>query len=211
MSKLNVFVWLTVKWVNSFQTAKLMFRRNSRIWRKGFACKVSSILFHQSKWCNRKVLRKSFSVSQNCSWTENYKLQTDDIHNYWRMECAPLIIPYHLHLLCISKVWSMLHHGPVGQDHNKNTTSCLHLTFLAFIFMFLQPLPQRIVLLQEEGEKKVLGQHCSWLICNSYPGLKSLLTWFVISALISNSCPNLKSLSQFLISLAPIWNLSVQF
>ena len=104
MSKLNVFVWLTVKWVNSFQTAKLRFRRNNRFWRKGLACKFSSISFHQSKWCNRKVLRKGFSVSQDCSWTENYKLQTDDIHIYWRMEFAPLIIPYDLHLFCISNL-----------------------------------------------------------------------------------------------------------
>ena len=34
-------------------------------------------------------------------------------------ECVPLAISFHLYFLRISKVWSMLHHGSVGQVQSK--------------------------------------------------------------------------------------------
>ena len=57
---------------------------------------------------------------------------------------CPLTISYHLYLLCMSKVWSMLHLGSVGQVQSKE--SCFMFTdmflvkkvvFLSFSFLFL--------------------------------------------------------------------------
>ena len=34
-------------------------------------------------------------------------------------ECVPLTTSFHLYFLCISKVWSMLHQGSLGQVQHK--------------------------------------------------------------------------------------------
>ena len=38
----------------------------------------------------------------------------------------------HVIFLCLSEVWSMLHHGSVGWVQNKSTTLCFHLLFWHF-------------------------------------------------------------------------------
>ena len=55
---------------------------------------------------------------------------------YAHYEYVPLIISYHLHFLCISKIWSMLHHGPVGQFQSKECYYMLTYTFLAYFSCF---------------------------------------------------------------------------
>ena len=60
--------------VYNFCTAKLLFWRNNRIWRKGLACRASSVASHQDKWYYKKILRKGYSVPRDFSWIENDKL-----------------------------------------------------------------------------------------------------------------------------------------
>ena len=50
-------------------------------------------------------------------------------------ECVPLTISCHLHFLRISKVSSMLHHGPVGRVHIKECYFIFICTFLFFFFL----------------------------------------------------------------------------
>ena len=55
-----------------------MFPRNNRIWCKGLVCKSSSVASIQVIWQtrrhNKRILRKGYSVPQDFSWIENYKL-----------------------------------------------------------------------------------------------------------------------------------------
>ena len=49
-----------------------------------------------------------------------------------KSECVRL----HFTFFRLSKIWSMLHHGSVGQVQTKNTTICFHLLFLTSFFFF---------------------------------------------------------------------------
>ena len=49
-------------------------------------------------------------------------------------ECVPLTVSYHLYFLCISKVWSMLHHRSWGEFRVKNATLCLYIILWYFLF-----------------------------------------------------------------------------
>ena len=55
-----------------------MFRTNNRIWRKGLVCKSSSVasnqVIWQTRWYNKRILIKDYSVPWDFSWIENYKL-----------------------------------------------------------------------------------------------------------------------------------------
>ena len=53
-----------------------MFRKNNRIWHKGLACVSSSIKSYQTKWYNKRILRKGYSFSRDFSWIENSKLKS---------------------------------------------------------------------------------------------------------------------------------------
>ena len=143
MSKLDVFVWLTVKWVCSFQTATLMSRRSNRFWGKGLACKASSVAFQQTSWCYKKFLRKNYSVPRDYSRTENYK-QVIFIFTEVRR-----VLHWQFLITCIFfvslKFDACYITGEWGEFKVKNTTSCFHIPFLAFTFMFLRPFSQHIV------------------------------------------------------------------
>ena len=51
---------------------KLLFRRKNTIWRKGLVCKsysaVSNLVIQQTRWYNKRILRKGYSVPQDFSW-----------------------------------------------------------------------------------------------------------------------------------------------
>ena len=47
-------------------------------------------------------------------------------------ECVALTISFHLYFLRISKVWSMLHDGSVGQVQSKECYFMLTCTFVIF-------------------------------------------------------------------------------
>ena len=66
--------WVSSCTVCSFSTPKLLYRINNRIWLKGLVCKASSVAFRQSRWYNKIILTKGYSVPRDFSWTENYKL-----------------------------------------------------------------------------------------------------------------------------------------
>ena len=51
-----------------------MFRRNNRIWRKGLVCKSSIVAYITTRWYNKRILIKGYSVPGDFSWIENYKL-----------------------------------------------------------------------------------------------------------------------------------------
>ena len=55
-----------------------MFWRNNRIWRKGLVSKSSSVMsnqvLQQTRWYNKRILKKGYSVPRDFSWIENYKL-----------------------------------------------------------------------------------------------------------------------------------------
>ena len=51
------------------------------------------------------------------------------------LECVPLTISYHLHFPRISKVWSMFHHGSLGQVLSKEYYFVFTYNFLTF-FLF---------------------------------------------------------------------------
>ena len=51
-----------------------------------------------------------------------------------------LIISYHLHFLRISKIWSILHHGSVGQFQSKECYYMLTYTFWHLFLVFQQNL-----------------------------------------------------------------------
>ena len=55
-----------------------MFWRDNRIWRKGLICKSSSIasnqVIQQTRWYNKRILIKGYSVPSDFSRIENYKL-----------------------------------------------------------------------------------------------------------------------------------------
>ena len=51
-----------------------MFQRNNSAWHKILVCKASSVVSHQTRWYNKRILRKGYSVLRDFSWIENYKL-----------------------------------------------------------------------------------------------------------------------------------------
>ena len=53
-----------------------MLRINNRIWRKGLVCKASSVASNQTRWYNKRILVKGYSVPRDFSWIENYNLNT---------------------------------------------------------------------------------------------------------------------------------------
>ena len=53
-------------------------------------------------------------------------------------ECVPLTVSYHLYLLCISKVWSMLHHSSWGKFRVKNAILCLDIILWHFLLFFIK-------------------------------------------------------------------------
>ena len=59
--------------VFSFKTDKLLFRRNSSIWRKSLVC-TTSVASYQNRWYNKIILRKGYLILRDFSWIENYKL-----------------------------------------------------------------------------------------------------------------------------------------
>ena len=52
-------------------TAKLLFRRSNRSWLKGLVCKASSVASQQTRWYNKRMFRKGYSVPRDFSWIEN--------------------------------------------------------------------------------------------------------------------------------------------
>ena len=51
-----------------------MSRRNNSFWCKGFVCKSSSVASYQTRWCNKRILRKGYSVPTG--FLMDWKLQT---------------------------------------------------------------------------------------------------------------------------------------
>ena len=51
-------------------------------------------------------------------YSERWEKKHASIFNATK-KCVPLTISFHLYFLRISKVWSMLHHGSVGQVQSK--------------------------------------------------------------------------------------------
>ena len=51
-----------------------MFWRNSSFWQIGLVCKASSVVSHQTRWHNKRILIKDYSVSRDFPWIENHKL-----------------------------------------------------------------------------------------------------------------------------------------
>ena len=51
-------------------------------------------------------------------------------------ECVPLTISFHLYFLRTSKIWSMLHHGLVGQVQIKECYFIFTYTFVTFFCCF---------------------------------------------------------------------------
>ena len=51
------------------------------------------------------------------------------------LECVPLTISYHLYILRISKVSSILHHGSVGRVHSDECYFIFKYTYLTFFFV----------------------------------------------------------------------------
>ena len=45
-----------------------MFRRNNKVWHKGLVWKASNVASHQTRWYNKRILRKSYSVPREFSW-----------------------------------------------------------------------------------------------------------------------------------------------
>ena len=58
-----------------------MFQRNNRVLRKDLVCKsptvASNQVIHQTRWYNKRILRKDYSAPRDFSWIENYKLNRD--------------------------------------------------------------------------------------------------------------------------------------
>ena len=52
------------------------------------------------------------------------------------LECVPLTISYHLYILRISKVSSILHHGSVGRVHSEECYFIFKYTYLTYFFCF---------------------------------------------------------------------------
>ena len=77
--------------VCSFQTAKLLFRRNNRIWCKGLVCKASSVASHQTRWYNKRILR-----TRDFSWIENYNWSTKNVVLFFNKQLTfwPLLQNY---------------------------------------------------------------------------------------------------------------------
>ena len=55
-----------------------MFRRKYRILFKGLKCKSSNVasnqMIYQTRWYNKRIFIKGYSVPRDFSWIENYKL-----------------------------------------------------------------------------------------------------------------------------------------
>ena len=71
-----------------------MLRRKSRVWRKGLVFKASSFAFNQTRWYNKRILRKSYLVPQDFSWIENYKLNYVAQNVVWTYDGNDAIIDY---------------------------------------------------------------------------------------------------------------------
>ena len=54
--------------VCSFQTTKLLFRRNNRIWQIGLVSKASNVTPHQTRWHNKKISVKGYSIPLDFLW-----------------------------------------------------------------------------------------------------------------------------------------------
>ena len=58
-----------------------MSRRNNSIWCKSLVCKSSSVAFYQTRWCNKRILRKGYSVPTGflmdwkLNWTSPCQMQ----------------------------------------------------------------------------------------------------------------------------------------
>ena len=63
---------------STFLTAMLL--TPSRIWRKGLLCMASGVVSHQTRWYNKRIYRKIYSVPWEFSWIKNYKTDMDILH-----------------------------------------------------------------------------------------------------------------------------------
>ena len=72
----------------SFETTKLLLRRNNRIWQIGLVCKASSVTPHQTRWYNKIISIKDYSIPLGFLWIENCKL------NFPRKYCHALNLEY---------------------------------------------------------------------------------------------------------------------
>ena len=53
-----------------------MFRKNNRTWHKVLAYMSSCIASYQTRWYNKRILRKGYSFSGDFPWIKNYKLKS---------------------------------------------------------------------------------------------------------------------------------------
>ena len=67
-------------------------------------------------------------------------------------ECVPLTISFQLYFLRISKVWSMLHHGSMGQVQSKEYYFMVRYTFVAFFVVFHQKICVFIIFISFSDE-----------------------------------------------------------
>ena len=83
-------------------------------------------------------------------------------------DCVPMIIPYHLYFLRITKFSSMLHHGSVGRVHSKEflyllgifccfLLKKLYFHFFFFFFWWSIELPQ-----QNINQPELMISNCQW-------------------------------------------------
>ena len=92
-------------------------------------------------------------------------------------ECVPLTISFHLYFLRISRVWSMLHHGSMGQVQSKECYFMFRYTFVTFFVVFYQKVCIFIIFVSFSDEvsnfrKKILSSlkpelmimNCLWKV-----------------------------------------------
>ena len=65
-------------------------------------------------------------------------------------ECVPMAVSFDLNFLCISKVWSMSHHGSMGHFQSKEGYFIFTYTFVAFFCCFLSKMCVSIIYFSDE-------------------------------------------------------------
>ena len=104
-----------------------MFQRNKWIWRTGLFWKSSSVasnqVIEQTRWYNKGILRKGYSVPRDFSWIENYKLITSNLKTLLVRWIMHVFIKCALHkkiqwlLLWLGVTWISQHHVPYTMIH----------------------------------------------------------------------------------------------
>ena len=78
-----------------------MFWQNNRFWQIGLVCKASSVASHQTRWHNKRILIKGYSILRDFSWIENSKLILMCKSTMWKNIFPNMVMSYTI----LSEIW----------------------------------------------------------------------------------------------------------